>query len=385
MKILLLANSDWFLHRFCSELAAALRAAGCDLVLASPPGEYARRLQVAGFGWRPVRIARRRLRPLAELRTLAGLRALLGAERPDLVHFFTLKAALYGTLAVRLSAAGRRTAIVSSITGLGYLWSTPGWRVRLLRRTAELAARWLLPRTRLIFLNRDDFDEFRRRGLAAAERSHLIPGSGVDCERFRPSPGEDPAAVPVVAFVGRLLRSKGAGDFVAAARRLRERGVEARFVLVGESDAGNPDAVPAGEIEGWRKQGFVEVWGFRDDVADVYRRSSIVCLPTVYREGVPTVLLEAAACGKPVVATDMPGCREAVADGDSGLLVPPGDVAALSEALAKLLADPSLRLRMGESGRRRAIERFDVRKVVAATLEVYRRAGVEIPSGDGGV
>ncbi len=377
MKILLLANSDWFLHRFCSELAADLRAAGCELVLASPPGELAQRLRAAGYRWRSVQIARRRLAPGTELRTIRDLRALLRDERPDLVHYFTLKAALYGTLAARLMKPERRPALVNSITGLGYLWSQPGLKVGMLRWAAMLAARCLLPRTHVIFLNRDDLEEFRRRSLVTTGRSHLIRGSGVDSERFQPSL-EETATAPLIVFVGRLLWSKGVGDFVAAARRLRGEGVDARFMVVGESDTGNPAAVSGADLAAWRREGMAEFRGFEDDVAAVYRRATVVVLPTTYREGVPSVLLEAMACGRPVVATDMPGCREAVVDGDTGLLVPAGDVAALAGALAELVADPSRRRRMGAAGRRRVRELFDVRRVVAETLEVYRQAGGDV-------
>ena len=382
MKILLLANTDWFLYRFCSELAQALRDRGDELVLASPPGDHVEKLLEAGFLWRPFPMPRRVSNPFAELRTLATLRSLVRRERPDLVHHFTLKCVLYGTLVSR--QRGRHShrrgtpVIVNSITGLGYLYSSSGWRVRILRAVVERIGRFLLPSTHSIFLNRDDLAHFRRRGIVSAERSHLILGSGVDTEVYRPRENDDGVTrqPPVVAFVGRLLWSKGVGELVEAARRLRARGVQARFVLVGSGDPGNPESVPADAVRGWEHEDLVESWGFSEDMMDTYGRTSVVCLPTTYREGVPTVLLEAAACGRPVVATDMPGCREAVVDGETGRLVAPGDAGALDEALAELIADPHLRVRMGRAGRERVRRELDVRRVVEATLEVYRQAGL---------
>lgn len=378
MKVLLVANSDWFLRRFEGELMAALRDAGASVVLVSPPGPHVEALEAAGFPWRPVPMWRRGIYPWRELRTVAALRRVYRRERPDLVHHFTLKCVLYGALAAWLAAV---PAVVGSITGLGYLYATPGLRVRLLRGVVEGLLRPLLPRSHAIFLNRDDLELYRRRRLVATERSFLVRGSGVDVDRFTPQPWPPPdPRGPLVVLPARMLWSKGVGEVVEASRRLRRRGVAVRVALVGAADPEHPDAVPEARIADWRRRDLVEWWGFREDMLEVYRRATVVCLPTTYGEGVPTVLLEAAACGRPVIATDVPGCREAVVDGETGRLVPPADPGALASAIAELAVDPRRCREMGERGRRRVVADFSTARVVADTLAVYRRAGVDLGS-----
>lgn len=374
MKILLLANTDWFLYRFNGELIRTLRRAGAEVVLAGPPGDYSRRLESEAFPWRPWRVSRRRLLPWQELSSLWCLRRLLRREEPDLVHAFTLKTALYSAAICALPAS---PPLVCSITGLGFLYASEGFPARLLRRLMLRMGRRLFPPHQLIFLNRDDLSELRGAGLVGAGHGTVIGGSGVDVERFaeQPWPAEGP---PLVVLPARMLRSKGVEDFVEAAAALRQGGSAARFALVGDLDGDNPDGIPGPLLEDWCRRSGVEYWGFRDDMISVYRQASIVCLPSYYREGVPTVLLEAAACGRPLVTTDMPGCRDAVQDGIGGRLVPPRDREALAQALAALLASPQDLRRMGRSARQRVKDRFSVQRVVAATLEVYRRCGVDL-------
>ncbi len=371
VKILLLANSDWFLHRFNGELIRTLHRTGSEVVLAGPRGDYSRRFEAEGLPWRPWRVSRRRLLPWQEMSSLWQLRRLLRRERPDVVHAFTLKTALYSAA---VCALPRSPQLVCSITGLGYLYANHGLRAKLLRRLLLILGRRLFPRHQMIFLNRDDFQELRRAGLVAAGRGTVIGGSGVDLQRFSVQPWCDDGP-PWVVLPARMLHSKGIEDFVHAAAALRDRGSNARFALVGDLDADSPDGIAGPLLEDWCRRCGVEYWGFRDDMIGVYRRAAIVCLPSFYREGVPTVLLEAAACGRPVVTTDMPGCRDAVQDGVSGRLVPPRDTEALERVLASLLAAPQDLRRMGQAARRRVEERFSVQRVVEATLAVYRRCG----------
>ncbi len=205
------------------------------------------------------------------------------------------------------------------------------------------------------------------------DRTALIHGSGVDPAVFCAAP--EPPGPPIVLISSRVIWAKGIAEFAAAARLLRAAGIEARFVIVGEPPVHNRSAVPAATLEAWQAEGVLEWWGHRRDMAQVYAQSSIVCLPSFYREGVPKALIEAASCGRPIVTTDMPGCREICRHGINGLCVPPRDVAALVAAIAALLADPARRRRMGAAGRALVEAQFSLAGVVRRTLDIYRDLG----------
>lgn len=368
MKVLLFANTDWYLYNFRRDLALALQGRGDEVVLVSPAGEYAGRLQQMGFRWLEFPLARRGMNPLAELGSVARLVRLYRGERPELVHHFTVKCVLYGSLAARL--AGIR-ATVNSITGLGYLFLPGGVFKNLLRRFVRVWYRSVLRGSQVIFENREDRQAFLDFGLIRPEGGHLIPGVGVDLERFHPTPL--PSGTPVVLLAARLLWDKGVGEFVAAARRLRSQGVQAVFALAGRTDPGNPASIPDGQIEAWRREGTLEWWGWIEDMAEALGRASLVCLPS-YREGLPTVLMEAAACGRPVVTSNVPGCRDVTQDGMSGLLVEARDADGLARALGRLIGDPALCRQMGTAGRALAEEEFSSAGIQGRILEVYRIA-----------
>jgi glycosyltransferase involved in cell wall biosynthesis len=221
----------------------------------------------------------------------------------------------------------------------------------------------------VVVQNESDRTELIRRRLARPGQIRLMKGAGVDLSVFLPR--AEPEGVPIAAFAGRLLWDKGVGAFVEAARELRHRGVAARFVLIGEPDADNPSAISGATLEEWGREGIVECWGRQKDMPAALALIHVLCLPSTYGEGVPKILLEAAACGRPVITTDWPGCRDAVEDGKTGLLVPPGDPTALANALNRLLTDASLRRRLGGAARALAEREFDVQKVVEATLALY--------------
>lgn len=370
MKIILFANTDWYLYNFRLPLAEALRQAGHTLVLLSPDGPYGPRLCAAGFDWRPFPLSRKGQNPFRELDTLLRIFRFYRAEQPDLVHHFTIKCVLYGSLAAHLA---RVRAVVNSVTGLGYLFVNPGLAARLAQAVVRPLIRLALRGTRVIFQNQDDATAYQSMRLVSADQSALIRGSGVDVERFRPLPL--PADPPLVVLPARLLWDKGVGEFVEAARLLRAEGVAARFALVGNSDAGNPAAVPEDTLRGWQQASLVEWWGWQEEMQLVYASAAVVCLPS-YREGLPKSLLEAAACARPVVTTDAPGCREVVPDGRNGVLVPVRDARALADGLRPLLLDPALRARMGAAGRELVVESFSTSRIVSETLAVYDRTGI---------
>ncbi|MDX6769396.1 MAG: glycosyltransferase family 4 protein [Elusimicrobiota bacterium] len=368
-RLLFLVTEDWY---FCSHrlpVARAARDAGWRVSVACRVDRHGAAITREGFHLVPLSLSRRSLNPLREAAALREIAAVYRRERPDVVHHVALKPVLYGSIAARL--AGVR-GVVNAFAGLGHAFSSRDPRRRLLRAFVSRLLRVALrgSRSKVIVQNRDDADTLVRGRIMGREDIVLIRGSGVDLERFRPAP--EPAGDGLVVLPSRMIWEKGVGEFVQAARRLRREGSKSRFALVGEPDADNPAAVPAEKLREWKTEGAVEVWGRRDDMPAVLAQSWVVCLPSFYGEGVPKSLIEAAAAGRPIVTTDMPGCREVVLDGETGLLVAPRDADALARALKTLLRDPDMRLRMGAGGRRLAEREFDEARVARETLAVYR-------------
>lgn len=357
----------FLIHR--AALARRAAAAGYEIHLAVDPGALERDLAGLGVRVHPIKLSRRGMEPFREARSVAALASLYRRIRPRIVHHLTMKPVLYGTFAA--TAAGV-PAILNAVTGLGYLFDDHGAAFRAARAASIRMARAVFRRGNVFFLfqNARDRGEFVRLGLATLERSLLIPGSGVDVDRFRPKPS--PSGTPVVVLPARLLKAKGVVEFVEAARRLRKEGVDARFVLAGEPDPGNPTSLAGSQIRQWVAEGVIEWPGWVKDIPGLLAASHVVCLPS-YREGLSMTLLEALAAGRAVVTTDVPGCRDAVTDGVEGLLVPPRDPDALARALRRLIEDPELRARLGAAGRERAVREFSTRRVCDETLALYAR------------
>ena len=373
MKILHFANTEWYLFNFRQSLARALRDAGHEVILVSPPGPYGEKLRALGFRWIPAPMRRRSLNPLRELALVRWLRNLIVTERVDLLHGFTIKCAVYGSLAGR---AARIRGRVNAVAGMGYVFSSRDVKARLLRPVVRSIMRAALDgdRARLILQNPDDVLLFQQARLVASQRIRLIPGSGVDCTRFAPSPAasqEPPARAFRVLLPARLLWDKGLAEYVAASRTLRGEGRDIEFLLAGEPDPGNPAAVPEATIRGWVGEGAIRWLGHVEDMPALFATVDAVVLPS-YREGLPKGLIEAGACGLPLVTTDVPGCREVVTHNVDGLLVAIKDPRALAHAIARLHDDPALRANLGVAARRRALAEFDERIVIAQTMDVYR-------------
>lgn len=371
IKVVLFANTDWYLYNFRLSLARALRDEGAEVVLVSPPGPFGARLEKEGFRWIPIAMIRRSLNPASELRLVYALARLYRAERPDVVHHFTIKCVVYGSLAARLAGVSRR---INAVTGLGYVFANQGLKARLLKPLVGALLRLALlgSRARLIVQNRDDESAFLRAGLVGKERVRLIRGSGVNTEVFRHAPRSRTQAPFRVVLAARLLWDKGIREYVEAAARLRGAGLPIEFLLAGTPDSGNPAAVPGEMLERWTAERTITALGHVDDMAGLFSQVDAAVLPTYYGEGIPRSLIEAAASGLPAVTTDMPGCREAVEHGINGLLVPPRDADALAGAIRYLYENPQARERMGNAARARAVAQFDERIVLADTLAVYR-------------
>ena len=369
--MVLFANTDWYLYNFRRTLALSLRDAGHEVLLISPPGPYGEKLRALGLRWQPLPMDRRSLNPLREAALLWHLWGLFRRERPDLVHGFTIKCAVYGSLAARLAGVPAR---VNAVAGMGYVFTSNDARARLLRPVVRILLRLALGGrgARLILQNPDDVALFEGAGLVDAAQVRLIPGSGVDCSRFvARNAVRDTATRLRVLLPARLLWDKGIGEFIAAARQLQAQGRAIDFLLAGDPDPGNPAAVPEAELHGWVDAGIVQWLGHVDDMPALFASVDMVVLPS-YREGLPKGLIEAAASALPLVTCDVPGCRTVVTDGIDGLLVPPRDANALAAAIARLHDDPGLAQRLGDAARAKALAQFDERIVIAETLAVYR-------------
>lgn len=367
MLFLQTEDQTFYSHRL--PMARAAIAAGCDVVVATRVTTFAGKIEEEGIRVLPLPWSRSGVNPVAELRIIAAIIRIYRAERPDLVHQVTLKPILYGSLAAAICGV---PATVNALTGLGFVFISRSLLAGFLRSFVGLALRaaFRLPGSVVVFQNEDDRGLFVSRGIAPVEQTVLIRGSGVDVSQFQPTP--EPPGVPLVVLPARLLWDKGVGDFVEAARLLASEGVRARFALVGQPDEENPAAVPAARLEEWRRAGPVEVWGHKEKMEQVYAQAHIVCLPS-YREGLPKALMEAASCARPVVGTDVPGCREVVVEGVTGTLVPVRDPRALAAALRRLIGDKALREMLGAGGRRLAVEAFAQERIAGQMLAVYQR------------
>lgn len=366
-KLLFLVTEDWYYFSHRHTLAVAAGRAGYEVTLATRVGRFGDRITADGIAIIPIALRRRSLNPLHELSALLELVRLYRQIRPDIVHQVGLKPVIYGTIAARLV---RVPSVVNALGGLGYVFSSGDRLAHLLQLPVCWMLRLLLNHksTRLILQTEQDLAVLHDAGVRS-EAMVVIRGAGVDLAEFSPVP--EPPGPSVVLMACRLLWDKGVGNFVVAARRLRSRGVTARFVLVGEPDPDNPKSIPLETVRQWQAAGDIEWWGHRDDMPAVFAQSAIVCLPTMYGEGVPKVLIEAAACARPIVATDVPGCREIVRHGENGLIVPMHDTDALAQAIMDLLKDGDSRRKMGRRGREIAEREFGIQTVVGQTLSLY--------------
>lgn len=366
-RLLYFVNIPRFFVTHRLPLAQAAQEAGYEIHIttSSYDTENVARIQASGLTYHPLPMSQHGTNPLSEARAMQSIAALYRRLKPDIVHQVSIKPVLYGGLVARWVGI---PAMVSAMSGLGYVFTGSETKPRVLRTliTPLLKTALSHPNSRMIFQNPDDQARFVRLGLIDAARTVLIRGSGVDTTVFTPQPESE--ETPVVLFAGRLLWPKGLGEFVEAARRLKG---QARFVIVGYPEPTSPDAAPLDQLETWQREGLIEWWGKRDDMPNVYAQAHIVCLPSTYGEGVPKVLIEAAACGRPVVTTDTPGCREIAHHEQNALLVPPYDITALTEALERLIHDGELRRTLGARGRQITEAEFSLSLVNAATLGVY--------------
>jgi glycosyltransferase involved in cell wall biosynthesis len=369
-KILFVVAEDWYFWSHRRPIASAALQNGYDVFVATRVGDCGEKIIEAGFRLIPLRLDRSSYSLFHELRTVSELRSIYRREKPDIIHHIALKPILYGSIA---ALGNRRIQVINAFAGLGYLVSSPSFKARMLKRVLWKMFRFLLnrPNSFLLLQNREDRDLLVAEVGVPPEKTTIIRGSGVDVNEFQ-AIAEVPS-VPIVLLSSRMLWIKGISDFVEAAKLLHSRGVRARFVLAGDTDPGSPGAIPREKLQEWQNAGRVEWWGHQQSMSRMLQQSAIVCLPSHGGEGVPKALIEAAASERAIVATDVPGCRDIVRHGTNGLLVPPKNPAALADAIATLLNDPSLRAAMGRRGREIAVNEFSEEKVIQQTLALYRQ------------
>jgi len=379
VKVLLVAHWDWVLYNFRLPLARALRERGYEVVFVCPHGEYTHRLWEAGFRWRHWSVVRRSLNPLREFWAIVNLAQIYRQERPKVVHHFTIKPNLYGSIAsLWVRKQNVQLKVINTFMGLGYLFSDY-WLAQNLRASLLPFIRWTFQSSKAwtVFLNRQDSETLRQLCLVIPEQAIIIPSDGVDINCFRPNGFiSSKLSTPVVLMAARLLWDKGVAEFVEAARILKQRGIQAEFWLAGKPDDGNPMCVPETILHQWHQEGLVNWLGHCDDMPSLLQKVDIAVLPS-YHEGVPRFLLEAAASGLPLVATNIEGCRMVVRDGENGFLVPSKDPYALAEALERLIRNPELRLQMGKVSRRIVESEFDEQKILEQWLALYGRVLTE--------
>ena len=370
-KVLMFANTEWYLFNFRLPLAKHLREQGVEVIMVSPIGPYGKKIETEGFRWIAVPMLRRSLNPITEIGLLWRLFKIYRDEKPDLAHHFTIKCVVYGGLVA--SAAGTH-GVVSAVTGLGYVFIGNDFKAKILRPIVRQLLRFVIAgrNRRLILQNPDDRQIFLKAGLIKNEHIRLIAGSGVDTQRFQPSTKHVLLAQSCarVVFAARLLWDKGVSEFMEAAQQLYSQGIKAEFVIAGDPDPGNPASIPEETLIKWGELPFITMLGHVTDMAALLESADIMVLPS-YREGLPRSLIEAAAAGLPIVTTDVPGCRETVENGVNGYLTPVRDSSALAVALKKILENPVLAKQMGVAGRAKALAEFDERLVFTKTEAVY--------------
>jgi len=370
-RLLLVVNVSWFFISHRLVLAEAAKQAGYEVHIATriDPESDADRITSRGLILHRLNIGRGDSGLFYDLKSCVELWRLYKAVQPDIIHHVAMKPVIFGGIVARLQ--GHR-AVVQAIPGLGYVFSSAKGVFGRMRRALLLTLMRAACGSRstvLIVQNQENLDALVSGRVTTSDRAHLIRGAGVDAAAIEVVAELDPPIRIVLA--SRMLWEKGIGEFVCAANALTSDASSLEFVLAGNPDSANPGSLSLDQLDEWNASGVVRYLGFQDDIPQLFMNSHIVCLPTYYGEGVPKVLIEAAACGRPIVTTNQPGCRDIVKDGVNGTLVPPRDVDALVDALRTLINDPGLRSRYGQAGRRLAESEFDLRLVLDQTLDVY--------------
>ena len=367
-KLLFIINVDWFFLSHFAPVAIKAKRCGYEVHVATTITNRYDILANLGFVVHPLKIQRGGLSIASDLKLCWNILFLLRKVKPDILHLFTIKPVLFGGILGRLL---KIPMMVSYITGLGFLFTSNKQMASVVRVLAKFLYRFALAaqHQRVVCENYDDSKIVARVAMLSSNNISIISGAGIDLSICPVR--TIPQGTPAVVMAARLLRDKGVFEFVAAARLLKQLGITVEFYLAGEPDHGNPSTITIEQLSTWEDEGIVQLLGYCSDIPDLFSKASIVVLPS-YREGLPKVLIEAAACGRAVVTTDVPGCRDAIEPDKSGLLVPVKNPVALADAIQRLIDDPELCRRMGKAGRDLAERKFAIEKIVDAHLKIYK-------------
>ncbi|WP_227670929.1 glycosyltransferase family 4 protein [Psychrobacter maritimus] len=370
LKILYIVNEPWFFLSHRLPIALAAQEQGYTVHVATRAGEAVSEILDKGFIHHEITLSRNGSSIPSELNSLLAIWKLINNVKPDVLHLVTIKPVLYGGIASRFISVNK---VVAAVSGLGTLFLAAGAKADLKRKVGVGLYRLALhsKKTTVILQNPDDKQLLIDLKAVKAEQTTLIRGSGIDLSTFQATP-ENLTGTPVVTFAARLLFDKGLSEYIEAIKLLNKKGVIANYQIVGDLDLGNNTSATEQNIEEWKAIPNLVVLGYQKDMSTVFRDSNIVVLPS-YREGLPKVLIEAAACGRAVITTDVPGCRDAIEENKTGLLVPVKDSQALADAIEQLVTDTELRVEMGIAGRQLAEREFAIEKVIEQHLSIYQQ------------
>lgn len=368
-KLLFLIAEDWYFFSHRLDLAVSAKNANYDVTVVARVKDHAKLIEDVGLRLIPLRqLKRSSFNPFRELLSLFEIILIYRREKPDLVHQVAIKPVIYGSLAAKLTSV---PFVVNALGGLGFTFSSNKYLARVIQPFLIKLFRYLFnnPSSRLILQNDFDVELITNKVNVESSYIKLIRGAGVSLENFSMQPL--PKGAPIVMLASRMLWDKGVGEFVAAAKILRSKGVDARFVIVGDCDEESPSTISRHQLNLWHQEGDIEWWGYQSNMALTLSRAYLVCLPTYYGEGVPKVLLEAMSCGRAIITTDIPGCRDLISNSINGFLIRPKNINDLTYSLLALLKDSSLCEAMGEAGRKIVESKYAVEYVIEATLNVY--------------
>lgn len=366
--IFLVANTSWYLLNFRLPLLEELLAQGYRVFAVSPIDSYAERFQEYDIKHIDFKMTRSGINPLEDILLILKFINIYTRYRPDIVQHFTIKPVIYGSIAARIA---RVKYIYNMIPGLGYVFTGKSFKKFWVRKIAQfLYRRSLLFSQHVYFQNREDRDYFVKQKIVDLEKTSVVPGTGVDIHLFSPKPLIKKNGITFI-LAARMLWDKGIKEFVEAAYCLKKKYENVHFWLLGPVDLQNPRGITPEQLRAWNNDGVVKYLGMTDDVKSYLDKANVIVLPSFYREGIPLSLLEGAAMGMPIIATDSTGCREVVEDGTNGFLIPIKDSEALATAMERFISNPRLIVRMGAESRKIAVAKFDSRKVVKEILNYY--------------
>lgn len=347
-----------------------LKRDGFDPVVLCPDGPFVKKIRQAGIRCRILPFTRRGLNPFKEFISLVYLWHIYWQERPDLVHHLAMKCIVFGSI---IGWATNTRHTINEVCGLGFIFQSPSLLAAILKPIVKLLLRIFCKndKSRFLFQNHGDAALFKSFHLTQDGFYHIVPGSGVDMERFRPHPDKQHHRYPVVLFAGRLLLDKGLLEFMAAAQSLKNEFPEAKFLIAGERDRGNPHSASQRQLDEWKRIPWIKFLGHVDNMPQLLRKTSIVVLPTSYGEGLPRILVEGAASALPIVTSDIPACHKIVKDSVNGFLCPPHHTEEITNAIRTLLIDPALCIKFGAASRRIAQNGFSQKIVFSITLDLY--------------